>query len=695
MLPRPILPALATLTIALPLHAADFKPSASLMGPLGLNVVPSARMHESGTITGGMAAMDPYLHGYLGVQIAAPLYIGLRQSAEASNIRKEADRLYPGIDLKLRLLREGPHNPEIALGLQSAVGHRRMAGEYLAASKRFGNFDFTGGIGWGRMGSAAQFKNPLKSLMDHFGKSRSIDGEMPNEPQDWFTGSHIGLFGGIEYFTPIDHLSIKADWGADRYAAERAAFDFSAPAPWSIGLAYQPTDWLDAGIAAQGTDKIMARLSLKSSPGRWPWAQAPRENAAPMHAYRTGIAVPGAMQTGAHSDGVLLYDIKRDTHTVSAGLSLSPYHSAPWQIGAAARNIANHAGPATEEITIFPSAYNLRGPSVSLNRRDLEQALGRHQGSADEIWANAVFNAKENHSSFSSRAHALNQFGLKSYKFILDNQMSLAEEDSGTLYRSSVIFETEGPDVMGWLHTGTAIRLNLADNLARINEIRPPAFLPVRSNIADFAAKTFGLERAYAALTHSLTPEIHTMGAAGYLEEMYGGAGGEILYRPFGLRYALGADAWLALKRDPISDLNLMFNGDRLISGHLNGWYEFPDENLSASLKLGRFLAEDFGGRFGLTKTFDNGAKLEGFLTYTNLADFDLFGGTTHAYHGVRLSVPLGGSGYLPPGSDIRLTAAPFGRDTGQSLDAPIKLYEATQGFSQSHLAHSWHEITE
>ena len=59
--------------------------------------------------------------------------------------------------------------------------------------------------------------------------------------------------------------------------------------------------------------------------------------------------------------------------------------------------------------------------------------------------------------------------------------------------------------------------------------------------------------------------------------------------------------------------------------------------------KIGRYLSEDVGGTLALQKRFHNGAVLEGYVTVSDQSDFDLFGGTTHADHGIRLSLPLGG----------------------------------------------------
>ena len=217
----------------------------------------------------------------------------------------------------------------------------------------------------------------------------------------------------------------------------------------------------------------------------------------------------------------------------------------------------------------------------------------------------------------------------------------------------------------------------------------------MRSNEDRFAARTIGLETNYISFTHSFRSDLHLSLLGGYLEEMYGGAGGEILYRPYKARWAIGAESWLALKRDPETMLNTGFNGDHLLTGHINGWYDLPMIDATLHAKAGRYLAEDFGATLALQKTFRNGVQMEGFITVTDAADYDLFGGTTHAYNGLKLSVPLGGYKYAPENSHIKIKAAPFGRDTGQTLNNPLPLYELTEKFSERHMADYWDEIAQ
>ncbi|PJB70011.1 MAG: hypothetical protein CO093_09005 [Alphaproteobacteria bacterium CG_4_9_14_3_um_filter_47_13] len=176
---------------------------------------------------------------------------------------------------------------------------------------------------------------------------------------------------------------------------------------------------------------------------------------------------------------------------------------------------------------------------------------------------------------------------------------------------------------------------------------------------------------------------------------MYAGLGGEILYRPFGKKFVLGAESYQVFKRDPYSLFNTGLNGDHLLTGHLQAWYEFPDHSLTLQARVGRYLAEDTGGTLALSRQFDNGTKLEAFATVTSRADFDVFGSTTHLYSGLKLSLPLGNIRYIPQGSQILMTAAPLGRDAGQSLDSPIKLYDISEQLSYRHISRTWSQITE
>jgi hypothetical protein len=245
-----------------------------MMGELGLNTIPSARMSPEGLARLTISRQYDYSHATLGFQVTNRFYLGLRQTSESKKINSETLHLYPGIDAKFMLYKESRFIPQISAGIQSALGHKRMAGEYLALSKRYENFDFTLGLGWGRMGSRMSIPNPI--LTNALQNSpRKLDGENPNSPTDWFKGD-VGIFGGIEYATPINGLSLKADWNSDAWKAEKEAdINFNAPKPWSIGMSYRPIEWVDTGMAYDGRD-IMARVTFNGDFSKWKYDATPQ-----------------------------------------------------------------------------------------------------------------------------------------------------------------------------------------------------------------------------------------------------------------------------------------------------------------------------------------------------------------------------------------------------------------------------------
>lgn len=519
--------------------------SASLYGPLGLNTIPSARMDKAGTVRIGVSTLDPYRHGFIGFQIADPLYVQLRQTGTGSNLGASPDGLYPGMDLKIRLAKEDRYTPEIALGMNSAFGHKKTASEYIALSKRWKAFDFTGGLAWGRLGSEGMLSNPFKKFSRHFSHDRDFGSETQNGVNDWFTGEEIGLFAGVEYFTPLEGLSVKAEWGADSYEADQITSNFKAPDPWSLSLNYAPYKWMDVSAGLAGTDKIFARLSFQGNLFEWPGRNAETGSPVPFHPHRAGTASAQKMMLSAHKDGVLLFDAQHVDSDADSLLDLDPFEPSARQIGRAARHMSNNGGEEVESLSITPYVFGLKGHRTTLIRRDLESALAHNNGSPEEIWQDTTIEK----TSDKKRQKSEHGFPWRP-RLILDTRLSLSEEDSGILYRSSLVFEGTKQLPYGFTVGGSA-RLNIDDNLHRLADFRPAALHPVRSDEDLYASRLFALDRSYLSWLKTLKTDLHLALSAGALEEMYTGAGGEILYRPFGKTFSVGAEAWRVYKRDP------------------------------------------------------------------------------------------------------------------------------------------------
>lgn len=649
--------------------ASNFNaPSVNLMGNLGLNTIPSARMDDVGTVRLGSSIDKPYMHNYIGFQILKPLYVNLRRTAKTSGLHASPLNVYPGVDIKLRLAEETATRPAIAIGLDSAAGHKRMASEYITLSKRFNNFDLTGGIAWGRLGSAGHIKNPLSKISKHFDKPRTYGALQQQSMEDWFTGEDVGFFGGGEYHTQLKGLSIKADYGANDYIGEQQAIaGFDAPAPWSFSLNYKPWELTNISVGTLGGEKIMANFSTQHKIYNWFGQSAQKTTATP-------LAYPRLQNKNGSSNSIL---------------SLSAYDLVGKQIGEAARKIANNTAAINETLSIALEHKGLKGPTVTLIRRDLENAVSHNNGSPEEIWHDTIISTKKNLSFKNTKHKKRSQF----FRFIFDTDVSFTEIDTGTLYRNSLRAEGQKSLPLGFTIGGGA-RINLANNLHELKTYRPPVDTPIRSDVSNFANnKRFTLDTLYLSWLKNISDSTYVSLNAGYLEEMFAGYGGEVLYRPFGKTFAIGTEGWRVRKRDPFSSLHKKFSDKETFTGHLNLFYEVPKTNFTLYGKVGRYLKKDFGATLGLDTHFDNGATLKSFATVTKEKRANILNNSTYLYGKIQLSLPFGSIPFIPNGSEFRLNSAPIAQDTGQALSHPLPLYEVTEPISYRTLSHSWNSL--
>ena len=662
-------------------HADIQNTTPNLYGMAGLNTIPSARMDKSGTIRASLAMSDPYFHTSLGFQINNSLYMGLRQTSEISDLLDDPDKVYPGLDLKLKLFDEKKYRPEIAIGMQSAFGHKRMAGEYIAFSKRHENFDFTAGFGWGRFGTGNTVPfNPLDWTGSYLDKNRQLDGDKPNAPKDWFTGD-TGFFAGVEYATPMKGLNLKVDWSSDAYKAEHA-LDMKSPTAFSFGLSYQPADWVDMGVALIDKDTVMARLSLKSMIKSWPYS--PSDQSA--HVALAPDTKDWNIVAEGKRQNIQIRNIFPGKDSMSGQIYLEPYKSSPYQLSQAWRIITNKTAVADPDtLRLEPIYFGLKAPAITINKHDLIEAAEKHNGSAEEIWR---------HTEFDERlSDKIKKLDLRRLSFKLRETFSISEDDAPFIHRTDFI-GTLTHQFLTYFLSETSLRYNLLSNFEQLDEVRIPMEDPVRSDESYFVERKFAIEHAFLQGFKSFTTDWHISASAGYLDEMFAGYHGEILYRPWGRNWAAGFEIADVIKRDYDTSLNMGFVDSSRYTGHVNFYYEFPNTDTTLHASLGQYLGQDRGGSLEVLNRFENGSTVEAFITATDMHDPDPYGGSSNLSSGLRFTLPLGSLRYIPDGSNIEVNAEPVARDAGQKLHIAHTLYDMTEPLSYRHLTQRWMDIT-
>jgi hypothetical protein len=211
---------------------------------------------------------------------------------------------------------------------------------------------------------------------------------------------------------------------------------------------------------------------------------------------------------------------------------------------------------------------------------------------------------------------------------------------------------------------------NFTDNRASNSELPH-----VRSDIQKYYKHGInGIANFEADYRGRLAPDVFFKLSAGYLEDMFGGAGAQIVWRPENSRFTFGGDIYEVWQRN--FDRLVAFQSYHVFTGHLNIYYESPWYGLNFNIHAGRYLAGDYGATFEVVRRFDSGVEIGAFATLTNVP-FKKFGEGSFD-KGIIARIPLEWALPIHSQSSYSLTLRPLQRDGGQRLDNDDSLYEET-----------------
>ncbi|MBM3556510.1 MAG: hypothetical protein FJX47_13265, partial [Alphaproteobacteria bacterium] len=281
-------------------------------GGVGLLTTRTARMQPDGSFDLGASIAYPYLRYYLNWQFLPWLEATFRYSAVQNQFYVPGDpsrttQTYKdrGADIKFRLWEEGQYRPQLAIGFQDTLGTGLFASEYIVASKRYFDFDFSIGLAWGYLGSRGGLKNPFSGLpgFDARQQSSAYGGSLGANA--WFHGPEIGYFGGVEWRTPIEGFWLKAELDGNDYRHEPFQRTYDTNMPFNFGLVYRPVPYFESSIGVERGNTMMYRIALKTNyhtagvPKTEPPPPVPRTREAVARAIARGIY----LQEGADPRG--------------------------------------------------------------------------------------------------------------------------------------------------------------------------------------------------------------------------------------------------------------------------------------------------------------------------------------------------------------------------------------------------------
>ncbi|MEL6641618.1 MAG: YjbH domain-containing protein, partial [Pseudomonadota bacterium] len=171
----------------------------------------------------------------------------------------------------------------------------------------------------------------------------------------------------------------------------------------------------------------------------------------------------------------------------------------------------------------------------------------------------------------------------------------------------------------------------------------------------------------------------------GYLENMFGGVSAEVLWRPIESRFAWGAEVNYARQRD--FDMLFGFQDYDVVTGHASAYVDLGN-SYNARIDAGRYLAGDWGATVAVDREFNNGVRVGGFFTLTDVP-FDDFGEGSFD-KGIEIEFPLSYFTGKPSQLALSETLRPIQRDGGARLQVDNRLYQLTRDYGGPELSDGW-----
>lgn len=698
-----------------PFLPARLKPSFSDFGGTGLIQMPSGRNAAEGEFNLGIT-ISPEYHHY---SVAVQLFPWLEGTARYTLVQ---DMLYSndpsfsrekytdkGFDLKLRLLEEGFWLPETSIGLRDIGGTGLFDGEYLAATKAFGPFDLTLGLGWGYIGQRGNIKNPACSLRDSFCErdERHKDRGGSIDAQRWFKGP-ASLIGGIEYQTPWQPLRLKVEYDGNDYShdfpVERAGIDMKPRTPINAGVIYSPWAWSDFRLSYERGDTLVFGFNLRTN---YNSAQPPYRSRAELHrtpppqaASLEEVNWPQLSQALEQRAG--LYDAKlvssgNEVEVIAAQKRYRERHEAYQQ---AAEVMAEQLPDTISSYRITEQRKRLESASVVIDAKGYQAVREHRTLNADVVDAARI---EEPPASRGSVMHSSQQ----AWSGYITPQLQQSVGSSESFYTYSLGLNG-GLDYQlndNW-QLGGSLYLNVADNFDKFLYLTPPDgtgdFVPrVRTLARQYIHDTpLRLQNLQLTWMDHLGSGWYAQSYAGYLELMFAGGGGELLYRPLQSSWAIGVDGNYVIQRDPDSH-GALFNkknhiddlGRRYMvvtgafTGHLSLYYQPQWQWLGLNttrwrLGAGQYLAGDRGVTVEFAKQFNSGMIVGAHITKTDLSADEYGEGSFNK--GFYISIPFDLMTANPTTRRGNLDWSPLNRDGGQALSRKHHLIGLSEGRSFS-----------
>ena len=595
--------------------------------------MPSAEVRDEGTVSVTFNRNDIWKIGTLSVSpfnwLEASYFYYRPSDLKWDGTGKPGDYLDKGFNVKFIYQPKNKYMPNLAIGLDDFAGTGFFTREYIVSTTNINKSKFTLGLGWGKFVGDDSFKNPFQGLSERF-KTR------PNVSKDlgfggtpsynlWFRGD-AAIFGGFEYSVPkISNLKFKIEYDPFNY------FDLSANnrpdasielrqknSDFNYGFSYPINKYMtiDASyikgntfnlnftIALTFNDRLSSKPDfrpeiVKKSPvtkNKKIFYEDLLENLNNNRLF---------LQTASLTDKKLDIAISTSDHRNSIRSSSYASHIAKHvadlnEIDLSIINISNiNAGIELNNISYISSHLkeDFKTP-IEIIKYYTELDSGDPKGYEENEFKPKI----EFPVIFSSIAPTIVSHIGNPEKVYYGGLV--LQHISEVQFKRNLLFTTE---------LNYSIYQNFEDTISGPGS----NMTHVRTDIVQYLKEDdLRIKRMQLDYIWSPKKNFYSKITGGIFESMYGGIGGEFLYKPFNKNYLIGFDLFYVKQRT--FEQRFSFRDYKTSTGHINFGYLLP-LGIEANLSIGRYLAKDDGYTLDLSRKTSSGFQAGIYFTRTDV----------------------------------------------------------------------------
>lgn len=659
-------------------------------GEAGYLQTPSARMAGAGSARFHISRVAPYTRVSTQLQPLDWFEAGFRYTSVSNRLygpeELSGDQSYKdkSIDLKFRLKQEDARWPELAIGLRDGGGTGLFSSEYLVASKRWGNWDGSLGLGWGNLGSRGNLGNPLASLLGARFKTRpaasTVTGGTANT-SGWFKGP-TALFGGVQWHSPAERWIVKAELDGNDYQHEPQDNHQAVKTPLNFGLVYRYSPHIDFSVGVERGNQIMTGITLH---GALDQLHSPKLFDQPLPAIAAQATDSSQrQQLPTLAQSIELYtgwQVRQIDEQASRTTLVAEVDGALYlqeRVQRAITLLHNNTPASSQQFELQLQAHGLPLSTVRVDRAEWLAQNTNAQPPSQRLSVQTVHPttvvARSSPQAAASPSWQARQAGLE-WEVAPSYRQILGGPNNFLLYQLGVQLKFEQALADRTWVAGNA-NLRLLDNYDNFSYDGPSKLPRVRTLQRQFVT-TSRATLPLLQLTHvqPLGNGHYVSAYGGMLESMYGGAGTEWLYRPWHSRFAFGIDANHVRQRD--FHQNLALRDYSVNTGHATLYWDTGWNDMQAKLSTGRYLAGDKGATLEIKRSFKNGVSIGAWATKTNVSKAQFGEGSFDK--GIYVSIPFDAMLPLSSASSANLVWSPLTRDGGAKLNRRYPLFDLTE----------------